>query len=72
MMDQRRMSRTKGLVGLTWEPVMSMGMSASMAAMQMRMRRNTHRKPMMEQPKMLSTEGKVLDSMKIGMYISDL
>jgi hypothetical protein len=51
---------------------MSMGMSASMVAMQMRMRRNTHRKPMMEQRKMWRTERKVLDSMKIAMYISDL
>jgi hypothetical protein len=49
MMDQRRMLRTEGIVGLSWELVMSMGMSASMATMRMRIRRNKHHKPMMDQ-----------------------
>jgi len=72
MMDQRRMWRTERIVGLTWEPVMSTGMSASMAMMRMQMRRNKHRKPMMDQHRMWRTEGIVLESVKIGLYISDL
>jgi hypothetical protein len=52
MMDQRKMWRPEGSVGLTWKPVMSMGMSASMATMRMSMNRNQHRKPMMDQPRM--------------------
>jgi hypothetical protein len=71
MMDQRRMWRTEGLVGLTCKPVMSTGMIASMATMRMHMRRNTHRKPMMDQRRMWRTEGNVQDSVKIGLYISD-
>jgi hypothetical protein len=51
---------------------MSMGMSASMAAMWMRMRRITHCKPMMDQRRMWRTEGIVLESVKIALYISDL
>jgi hypothetical protein len=72
MMDQCRMWRTEGIVGLTWEPVILMGMSAIMAMMWMRMRRNAHRKPMMDQCRMWRTEGIVLESVKIGLYISAL
>jgi len=71
MMDQRRMWRTEGIVGLTWEPVMSTGMSARMATMWMRMRRNKHRKPMMDQRRMWRTKGIVLESVKIRLYSSD-
>jgi hypothetical protein len=72
MMDQCRMWRTEGIVGLTWEPAMSTGMSASMATMRMRIRRNQHRKLIMDQRRMWRTEGIVLESVKIGLYISDL
>jgi hypothetical protein len=51
---------------------MSMGMRASMATMRMQMRRNQHCKPMMDQRRMWRTEGIVLESVKIGLYISDL
>ena len=64
MMDQRRMWKTKGIVDLTWEPVMSTGMSARMVAM--------HCKPMMDQRRMWRTKGIVLESVKIRLYISDL
>jgi len=43
-----------------------------MASMQMRMRRQKHRKPMMDQRRMWRTEGIVLESVKIGLYFSDL
>jgi len=36
------------------------------------MQRNTHRKPMMDQRRMWRTEGIVLESVKIGQYISDM
>jgi len=36
------------------------------------MRRNNHRKPMMDQCRMWRTEGIVLESVKIGHYISDI
>ena len=36
------------------------------------MRRNKHRKPMMDQHRMWSTEGIVLESVRIGQYISDI
>jgi hypothetical protein len=72
MMDQRRMWRTEGIVGLTWEPVMSTGMRARMATIQMRKRRNKHSKPMMDQCRMWRTEGIALESVKIGLCISDL
>ena len=49
-----------------------MGMSARIATMWMRMRRNKHRKPMMDQRRMWRTEGIVLESVMIGLYISDL
>jgi len=65
--------------GMTWEPVMSKGMRATMATLGMQMRRQTHRKLMMDQCRIwrtegivLETEGIVLDSVKIGQYISDL
>jgi len=60
--------------GLTWEPVISTGMTARMARMWMgmRMRRKKHRKPMMDQRRMWRTEGIVLESVKIGQYISDM
>jgi len=58
------MWRTEGIVGLTWEPVMSTGMSVRMATM--------HRKPMMDQRRMWRTKGIVLESVKIRPYISDL
>ena len=45
------------------------GMSATMW---MRMRRNKPRKPMMDQCRMWRTEGIVLESVKIGQYISDM
>jgi len=48
------------------------GMSVSMATMLMRMSRNKHRKPMMDQCRMWRTEGIVLESVKIRLYISDL
>jgi hypothetical protein len=38
----------------------------------MRMRRKKHRKPMMDQRRMWRTEGIVLESVKIIMFISDL
>ena len=72
MMDQHRMWRTEGIVGLTWEPVMSTGMSVSMVTMQMLMRRNKHRNPIINQRRMWKTEGIVLECVNIGLYISDL
>ena len=54
------------------ETAMSMGMRARMVTMRMRMRRKKHRKPMMNQRKMWRTEGIVLESVKIGLYILDL
>jgi len=51
---------------------MSTGKRARMATMRMRMRRQKHRKPMMDQRRMWRTEGIVLESVKIGLYISDL
>jgi len=45
------------------------GMSVTM---RMRMRRTKHRKPMMDQRRMWRTEGIVLESVKIGQYISDI
>jgi len=36
------------------------------------MRRNKHHKPMMDQRRMWRTEGIVLESVKIGQYISDI
>jgi hypothetical protein len=72
MIDQHRLWRTEGIVDWTWEPGMSMGMSARIAMMWMRMRRNKHHKPIMDQCRMWRTEDIVLESVKIGLYISDL
>jgi len=52
--------------------VISTGISARMATMWMRMRRNQYRMPMMDQRRMWRTEGIVLESVKIGLYNSDL
>ena len=62
---------------------MSMGMRARMATMQMRkkkhrkptmdqLRRKKHCQPTMDQRRMWRPEGIVLQSVKIGQYISDL
>jgi len=51
---------------------MSTGMSARMATMCMRMRRNKHCMPMMDQRRMWRTKGIVLESVKIRLYIWDL
>jgi hypothetical protein len=51
---------------------MSQGMSARIVMMQIRIRRNKHHKPMTDQRRMWRTQGKVLESVKIGLYISDL
>jgi len=72
MMDERRMWRTEGIVGVTGKPVMSTDMMARMAMLRKRMRRKMHRKPMMDQRRMWRTEGIVLQSVKIRQYISDL
>jgi hypothetical protein len=58
----------------TWEPMISTGMRARMATMQMRMgmRRKNHCKSMMVQHRMWRTEGIVLESVKSRLYISDL
>jgi len=72
MMDQHQMWRAEGTVGSTCEQVMLMGMSAKMAPMQMRMRRKKHRRLMMDQNGMWRTEGIILESVKIGQYISDM
>jgi hypothetical protein len=72
MIDQSGMWRSEGIVRLTWEPVMSTGMSVSMATMRMLLKRHTHRKPMMDQRRMWSTEGIVLESVKIGLHNSAL
>jgi len=56
--------------GLSGEPVMSTGMRVRMPTMGMR--RKKHRKPMMDQCRMWRTEGIVLESVKIGQYISDM
>jgi len=58
--------------GMTWEPMMLTRRKARMAMIQMRMRREKHRKPMMDQLRMWRTEGIVLESVKIGQYISDM
>jgi len=65
------MWRTDGIKDLTWEQVMATGMSASMAMMWMSMRRSKHRKLMMDQRTMWRTKGIVLESVKIGLEISD-
>ena len=51
---------------------MLMGVRARMATMQMPIRRNKHCKPMMHQCRMWWSEDIVVESVKIGKYISDL
>jgi len=65
--------------GLTWEPVTLTVMRATMATMRMQIWRKKHRKPMTSQRRIwrtegivLEAEGIVLESVKIGHYISDL
>jgi len=65
MMDQCRIWITKGMVGLTWEPVMSMDMMERIATLRMRMRRKMHCKPVMHQQRIWRTEGIVLEGVKI-------
>jgi hypothetical protein len=72
MMDQRRMWRTQGIVGLSEEQVLSTGICGGIATLRMQMKRNMQRKPVMYQSRMSRTEGIILESMKIGQYISDL
>jgi hypothetical protein len=52
--------------GLTWGPGMSTGRGARMVMMWKRTRMKMHRKLMMDQRRMLRTEGIVLESVKIG------
>jgi hypothetical protein len=70
--DQCRMQRTAGIARLTCKPVMTIGMSWRMLTMRLPMRRKYHRKPMMDQCTMWMIEGIVLESVKIGQYISDM
>jgi hypothetical protein len=51
---------------------MSTGVRARMARMRMPMRRKNHGKPIMDQRRMWRTEGILLESVKIGQYISDM
>jgi len=60
------------MVGLTCEPVMSTDMNTRMVMLRIRMRRKKDRKLMMDQCRMWRTEGIVLESVKIGQYISDV
>jgi len=57
---------------LNFEPVMSKDMRAKMVTMQMQLSRKKYRKPTMNQRRMWRTERIVLESVKIGLYISDL
>jgi hypothetical protein len=66
MMDQRKMWRTEGIV----EPVISRGMIPRMVTMWMS--RMTYCKPTMDESRMWRTEGILLESVKVGQYISDL
>jgi hypothetical protein len=58
--------------GLTRELVMSTGMRVRMVMKRMQMRRKMHCKPMMDQRRIWRTEGIILESVKIGQYISDM
>jgi hypothetical protein len=58
--------------GLNWDPVMSTGMRTMVDKMRIRMRSKKDRKPMMNQSSIWRTEGLVLESVKIGLYISEL
>jgi len=55
------------MVGLTWEPAMAAVRSASIVTMQMWIRSNIHRKPMMDHRRIWRTERIVLQSVKIGL-----
>jgi hypothetical protein len=66
MMDQCRMCMIEGIV----EPVMPTGMKARIATM--RKWRKKHHKPTMVQYRLWRTPGIVLESVKIGQYISDM
>jgi hypothetical protein len=66
MTNQRRLWRTGGIV----EPVMSTGTRARMATMPMS--RKKHCKLTMDHRRLWRTECIVRESMKIGVYISDL
>jgi len=72
MLDQHRIWRTEGRVGETMEPLISTGMSARMATIQMWMKWNDNRKLMMDQRRMWRTKGIVLESGEIRLNISDL
>jgi len=50
----------------------SHAITVGMAMMQMRMRRNKHHKPLMDQRRMCRTEDIVLESLKMRLYISDM
>jgi hypothetical protein len=47
-------------------------MSPRMANMRIRMRRKKHLKPTMDQRRMWRIEGLLLESVKLGQYISDM
>jgi len=66
------MSSTEGIVGLIWKPVMSTGKTGKMATMQIQMRRKNNHKPMMDKCTLWRTEAIVLESVKIGQYVSDM
>jgi hypothetical protein len=51
---------------------MWMDMRATIATMQMQMRQKEHHKLIMDLRRLWRTEGIVLESVKIGQYISDL
>jgi hypothetical protein len=51
---------------------MSTGMRTMVDKMRIRMRSKKDRKPMMNQSSIWRTEGLVLESVKIGLYISEL
>jgi len=70
MTDELRMWSTEVIAAVTWEPVLLMGVSVRMATMWML--RKEHRKATMDQPSMWRTEGRVLERVKIGEYISNL
>jgi hypothetical protein len=48
------------------------GLRARMVTMQIWMRRKKYQQPLMDQHSMWRTDGIVLESVKIGLYISDL
>jgi hypothetical protein len=72
MLDQRRMWWTEDIVCLPWEPLILTGMSARMSRMWLWMKRNMHRKPIMDQHRMGRTVGIVIQCAHIALYISDI